>query len=203
MSNGGTVHIVKDYMSAQATLNNTVVHTNIPSIANLVNGDIYQEYKKSKKKSKAAVKSGKSKGRPELHKFPGRITFLRKEVETYINDHDLFIEDMAKAHALSEERRAILMADGIITNFVEMFYTFQGPIPMVLEEMQTVIDKYKDKASIRLDFKKVNTYTNKHDEHYVEPTYKEVSGVREVTQVEAIPDRIYGYVKVIMSKDGD
>lgn len=182
--------------------NAAVITTNIPAIANLANGDVYQQYQQSKKKKKKVAKgSGNPKGRPQLHPFAGRITFRRTEVEQALQDGPAFIEKMQQAHALDEERRAVLMADGVVSNFIEMFYTYQGPIAMVLQEMQAVINRYQDKASVRCDFKKVNTYTDKNHEHYVPPTIDTSSGISKVTQVEAIPDRIYGYARIIMSND--
>jgi hypothetical protein len=110
---------------------------------------------------------------------------------------------MRKEHALDEQRRAILLANGILTETEEMFYTFKGSIERVLEEMSQVINRWEATASIRCDFHKVKTFTNpkKDAEHYIAPVVKQdAEGNTIVTKIEAIPDQIYGYVRVIFNK---
>lgn len=166
-----------------------LVSSNLPGVVSLLTG-----------KTKKSKETPGKKGRPELHKFAGRITFLRSEVEEYLKNGDAFIEIMRTEHALSAERRAQLIAEGVLPQTQEMYYTFQGPIPMVLEEMKRVIQKYSKKASIRCDFHKVRTVTNPKKENYIEPIVKTEDGIEKIVYIECRDDVVYGYVNVVYDK---
>ena len=157
-----------------------------------------------------------TKGRPCVHGFAGRIALLREEVEWALKNGDVFIEMMQKTHRLTEQRRADLVAAGIIdTSVTEMFYTYQGPIGMVLSELQSVQDKYQEgveagTVSIRYDFHKQKTMNDPMRKK--KPTAEEVAlyvapvierrGFDDVClQIEAFDDRVYGYARVTMTNE--
>lgn len=146
-------------------------------------------------------KEKKQKGRPVLHPFAGRVNLLREEVLLALENGDAFIEQMSKEHNVDEARYSELIAAGeISTEYDDIFYTFQGPIDIVLEEMQNATAKWNDNSNvilIRHDFKKKKIITDETSKLYVAP----VKDDKVVKNIEVFPDRIYGYLQVRLKKD--
>lgn len=140
--------------------------------------------------SKSDTKPKRKKGRPVMHKFSGRITLLRDEVELALKDGPAFIEMMKEDHKLDAERITTLMANGELSDeFVEMYYTFQGEIQVVLDEIAATTSRWQKKAvEIRVDFKKKRITPD-------EEPIRNSEGLIE--KVEVFPDRIYGYLKIV------
>ena len=156
--------------------------------------------------SVAEKKEAKRKGRPAIHAFAGRIALLRDEVTAALQNGDAFIEQMQAAHKLDEQRQSDLIAAGLLDPTVDQFfYTFQGPVGMVLDELQAVQNKYQDKVdagscSIRFDFHKKKIISNEKNPLYVAPVTQRVGQDIITTQMEALPDVIYGYASVTLNK---
>jgi len=161
-------------------------------------------------------KKQSKKGRPTVHTFPGRINLLREEVEFALKDGDAFIEMMNKAHKFDKERYNELIAAGIIDPSVTQFwYTFQGPIDMVLDEMHVIEKRYQHqveegKASLRFDFHKVKTMADPSKKKkptkeelalYREPVMQRIGQDDVCLKLEAYPDMIYGYVEVTIKNE--
>ena len=183
------------------------VTTNLPQTTktvNLVDGKV----------TKTVTKPKGRKGRPCIHPSSGRITFLRDEVEAALKNGDVFIQKMQRDHALSEERRATLIKDGIVAADVDdIYYTFQGPIDTVLREMEDTLTKWNGtltaegsatkgnkKVSWRCDFHKVKTYSNSGHENFVAPVTERQGDTVITKKIEALPDRIYGYVHITVDR---
>jgi|GEM_PF-4930421 len=145
-------------------------------------------------------KEKKQKGRPVLHPFAGRVNLLRDEVLLALENGDAFIEQMTKEHNFDEARYAELIAAGEInTEYDDIFYTFQGPIDIVLEEMQNATAKWNNNSNvilIRHDFKKKKIITDETSKLYVAPLKDD----KVVKNIEVFPDRIYGYLQVRLKK---
>jgi hypothetical protein len=136
------------------------------------------------------TKKGNKKGRPVKHSFANRITLLKEEVEFALENGDAFIEMMTQDHKINEERMAILIQEGELldTNFQQMFYTIQGNISEVLNEMSDIVKRWESRgASARCDFKKKKIVTKETSPLYLEDV------------LEVHPDIIYGYVKISYS----
>lgn len=156
------------------------------------------------------------KGRPCVHPFAGRIALLREEVAWALENGDVFIEMMNKAHKFDEERQAQLIAAGVLDPTVtEMFYTFQGPIELVLKEVLAIKDRYQEQveigtAALRFDFHKKKTLNDPKMKKkpsaeelalYRPPTMQRIGFDDVCLQIEAFPDQIYGYVKVTLKNE--
>lgn len=146
----------------------------------------------------------KGKGRPQIHDFAGRTYLLKKELQEALSDVDSFINLMNSTYVLSAEREEALQEAGMIRPTNEISYTFNGPINLVIEQINETLAKYEgrdDVASIVPNISKermVAPTSKLYQKPIMELVGKSKSG-REIHKrifEEYSPERIYGYVTV-------
>ena len=163
-----------------------VVEENESVVISLVTGEV------SVVETSEVKKSNGKKGRPVVHPFAGRITLLREEVLKVQENPDMFMALMEETHGLNQDRVDVL-GDKLDSNTMD--YTFCGPIAVVIKETLAIASKYENDDTVEdvwINFKKKKIITDEKNPLYVAP----VTDGKVVKNIEAYPDRLYGFVSV-------